>query len=345
MKKHLFISVLSIMTLATSLTSTFGQTAVKNSAPRPLTCTESPLNPIAGKPYDYSATFNPDGGKVFWYATKSTTFMTGSTRSATIETAGAAGSTVASATDYASELTASGPSKTNITWSSDGLAALGANPLFVAVEYTAPASGCANNMKVYKITPKNAFTIDIRSMTSDGSSSAAYDVKTDQCAALVKSATYDGTKMVMDYGVQTLYYEVVAANFTGSFTPSYQISGLQPGQTAEIFWGYTTAGATNTLGAITNNTPVTGAVASTALTETKDGASIFVKVVIQNATFENTAGETIKLAVDAVNSAGQKDVLESDCSENLAFADFTEQDIKARPAISPVAPATFIPEN
>jgi len=344
-KQNLVIVFVALASLANVNTS-FGQ-AVAGSLPKPLTCTNGPLNPVAGQSYDYSAIFNPDGGTAFWYATKSTTFVTGNTRTATIEPTG--GSVVSAATNYAVNQTpTSGPSTTSITWNSAGLSNVTtAAPLFVVVEYKAPASGCSNNMKVYSVIPKNAFTVDIRSMASDGTSPAGYGVKTNQCAADIKSATYNvaTSSMNMDYGTQTLYFEVIAANFTGSFTPSFQINGLDAGQSAEIFWGATPATATTSLGAIVNGTVVPGTSVTTSATNTKDGVSIYMKVVVQNNKFENTAGQTITLAVDAVNAEGQKDVLESDCSENLPFADAASQDINARPTVSAVAPSTFIPQN
>jgi len=346
MKKQNLVLVFLVLATLANVTNSFGQ-AVAGSLPKPLTGSNGPLNPIAGQAYDYSATFNPDGGTAFWYATKSTTFVTGNTRTATVEATG--GTVVSTGTNYAVNQTpTSGPSTTSITWNSAGLSAVTpAAPLFVVVEYKAPASGCSNNMKVYNIIPKNAFTVDIRSMASDGAGPAAYGAKTNQCAADIKSATYNvaTSSMNMDYGTQTLYFEVIAANFTGSFTPSFQINGLDAGQTAEIFWGATPAAATTSLGAIVNGTVVAGTSVTTTATNTKDGVSIYAKVVIQNNKFENTAGETITLAVDALNAEGQKDVLESDLSENVAFADAASQDINPRPTITSVAPAAFIAQN
>jgi hypothetical protein len=346
MKKQNLVLVFLVMAIFANVSTSYGQ-AVAGSLPKVLACPTGPLNPVAGQPYDYSATFSPDGGTAFWYATKSLNIVTGSARTATVEAAG--GTVVSTATNYAANQSpTSGPSKTTITWNSAGLASVTpAAPLFVVVEYQAPAAGCANNLKVYNIIPKNAFTVDIRSMESNGTNPAAYGAKTNQCADNIKSATYNvaTSSMNMDYGAQTLYFEVIAANFTGSFTPSFQISGLDAGQTAAIFWGATAATATTSLGAIVNGTAIAGTSVTTAASNTKDGVSIYVKVVVQNLKFENTAGQTITLAVDAVNAEGQKDVLESDCSENVAFADNAAQDINARPTVSPVAPATFIPQN
>lgn len=346
MKKQILFLAFFVLAVVANVNKSYGQTAVQGSAPKPLTCANGPLTPVAGQSYDYSATFAPDGGTAFWYATKSTNITTASARTATVEAIG--GSVVSAASNYATaQSPTSGASTTSITWNSAGLAGVtAAAPLLVVVEYEAATANCANNLKVFNIIPKNAFTVDVRSMEDDGTGPAAYGTKTTQCTDDVESATYSATtpSMNMDYGDQTLYFEVIAANFSTSFTPSYQITGLAAGQTAEIFWGYTVATATNSLGAIVNSTTVAGAAANTALTNTKDGVSIYVKVVIQNDKFENLAGQTITLAVDAKNAENQDDVLESDCTTNAAFADNAAIDITARPTVTPGFPA-FLPEN
>lgn len=344
MKKQIFILVILVVAVFANTNVSYGQ-AIHGSNPKTLTCANDPLNPVAGQAYDYSATFSPDGGTALWYATKSTTFINGSTFTAAKEAK--AGSIVADATNYNTSQTASGQSTTSITWTSAGLAAVISatpTPLFVVVSYQAPTGLCANNMKVFNITPKNAFTIDIRSMESNGTGSAAYGSKTNQCVDDIESASYNAgtSKMIMDYGDQTLYFEVIAANFTGSFTPSFKISNLSAGQTAEIFWGITAADATTSLGAIANGTAINGSAVTTSATNTKDGVSIYVKVVVQNNAVEATALQTIILAVDAVNSENQPDVLETDCSANTAFADAASQDIKLRPTITAGGAITFI---
>lgn len=344
-KQILFIAFFTLALMFAGTNNVLGQ-AVAGSAPKPLLCANSAINPIAGVPYDYTAAFNPDGGTAFIYATTSTSLVTGSARAATVATSG--GAIVSVGTNYATNITTSGNTTANIIWNSAGLAAVTpTTPLLVVAEYTATSPNCANDLKVWNIIPKNAFTIDIRSMEKDGTNPAAYGAKTQQCSDDIESATFNTTSvsMNMDYGDQTLYFEVIAANFTGSFTPSFQIDGLAAGQSAAIFWGVSAATATTSLGAIANSTPVNGTAVSTALTNTSAGVSIYVKVVIQNDKYANSVGQTITLAVDAVNSSGQKDVLESDCSENAAFADSASQDIIKRPTTTPIAPNAFVIEN
>jgi hypothetical protein len=351
MKNRLLVFCFAMFAASLLANRSYGQ-LVAGSAPKPLACPNDPLNPIAGKPYDYSASFNPAGGTAFWYATKSTTFIDATGRVATIEAKGGDVVSDASATYAVDQAGATNPSLTNITWNSKGLSEVTESaPLFVVVDYKNATGSCANNMKVYNIIPKNGFTVDIKSMSSDGLTPVVnYGDKSEQCVADVLGAVFNTTskKMDMNYGVQTLYFEVVAANFTGSFTPSFQISGLAAGQTAEIFWGATAATATNSIAATVNDTPVTAPAMTTALTNTSTGVSMYVKVVINNNNYEGLALQTIKLAVDAKNAQGQDDVLESDCSPNTAYADFAEQDIKPRPAITPntsSGPTNFVLQN
>lgn len=347
MKKQIFILAFLVVAIFASADMSFGQ-AVHKSAPKALLCTSDAMNPIAGRSYDYTATFNPDGGAAFWYATRSTTLTSAGGRVATVETT--AGSVVSAVSaNYATSITpTSGATTSSINWNSAVIASVAdATPLLVVVEYDAPTANCANNMKVFSIKPKNAFTIDILSLSSDGATPAAYGAKTTQCAADVLAASYNTTtfSMNMDYGVQTLYFEVIAANFNASFTPSFKLTGLTSGQTAEIFWGADVAGATTSLGVATEGATIAGTSVTTAATDTRDGVSIIVKVVVNNLKVENTAGETITLAVDAVNAAGLKDVLESDCTENAVFADAASQDITLRPTVTPTTPLTVVTQN
>jgi hypothetical protein len=120
-----------------AVTFSFGQ-SVHHSNPQALTCTAGPLNPIAGVPYNYTATLAPDQGTAYWYATQSTTFITNGVRSATEQTIG--GSFVSAATNYQTATAgAASPNTSTITWNAVGLNTVTpANPLFVVIDYTAP---------------------------------------------------------------------------------------------------------------------------------------------------------------------------------------------------------------
>lgn len=355
--KFYFMKRLILLVLVTGMvaTSAFAQTAITGSAPQPTTCTNDPLHPIAGKPYDYSAILNPAGGTTYWYATKSTTFVTAGARTATeIPADGTA--IVSGATNYRTTgSSATTPTKTSVIWTSAGLKGVDAttNPLFMVLEYKGPT--CSNNMKVYQILPKNAFTVDILNIKNNGLTPLAYGTNDSQCYADIASAKFVAPNMVYDYGVNKLYFEVVAANFTGSFTPSFKLTGLHKGQSALLEWtvdktfasGLTALGAAQN--AVDTTTPInfTGTAVNTAVTNTTVGVSIYVKVTVSNGLYEGLTNDDITLAVEAVNAAGESDIDNATCAApGTPYEDKATQTLNMRPTVTnDAATGTFVPQT
>jgi len=351
-----FMKQLILLLLVTGMVATtaFGQ-ALTGSAPQPISCTDDPLHPIAGKPYDYSAILNPTGGTTYWYATKSTSFITAGVRSA-IEIPADGNTILSGATNYrTSGASASSPTKANITWTSAGLKGINAtNPLFMVLEYKGPT--CANNMKVLQILPKNAFTVDILNLKSSGLSPLTYGTTDSQCFADIASAKFDAPsgKMVYDYGINHLYFEVVAANFTGSFTPSFKLSGLKTGQSALIEWtvdkSFTSGlAALGTSQNATTGTSLsfTGSVVNTTVANTTAGVSVYVKVTITNGLYEGLTDDDIVLAVEGVNDSGEPDIDNATCAAPAStYEDSATQTLKMRPTVS-ADPTTgsFVPQT
>ena len=340
----LFMKHLILLLLGTSMVAAtaFGQTAVTGSAPRPISCVDDPLHPIAGKPYDYSAIINPTGGTTYWYATKSTTFVTAGARSA-VEIPSDGVAIQSGATNYrASSSSATSPTKTTLTWTSDGVKGVDAttHPLFMVLEYQGPT--CSNNMKAYQILPKNAFTIDILNVKSTGLTPLAYGTNDSQCYADIASAKFVSPNMVYDYGVNKLYYEVVAANFSGSFTPSFKVSGLKTGQTVLVEWtvdktfasGLTALGAAQT--ATTGTTlSFAGTQVNTAVTNTSTGVSIYVKLTVTNGLYEGLTDDTIVMAVEGVNASGDADIDNATCAAPAStYEDTAIQILNKRPTVT-----------
>ena len=326
---------------AISFSAVYGQ-AVNNPAilPTPLTCiTNDPLNPIAGRPYDYSAVINPATGTSYWYATKSTTFTNAGVRVAT-EIPADGVTILAGATNYrTSAANATSPTTTQVTWTTAGFAGVTlANPLFMVIEYAGPT--CSNNMKVMKVIPKIAFTVDITNLDHSSAATLAYGTAENQCYANVAGSSYDlaNDNITIDYGTNILYYEVIAANFTVSYTPTFQLTGLQGTQTADIDWGYVKGTYTNNLvtggsGVIT--TP--SATVNTSASNTSVGVSVFVRVTVHNNGYEGLSTDPIALAVEAVDANLNQDV-EPDCTTILAYGDIASQALNARPAVTPGTP-------
>jgi hypothetical protein len=356
MKKQILVLVILVVAVFASFTKSYGQTAVAPTvvAPRTLDAAvaNDPMKPIAGKPYTYSATINPATGNAYWYATKQTTFMTGGSRPASIEelATGATPTIISDATtgNYMKlAATASdGTTSTTITWTSALLKGRDAtdNPLFMVVEYNGPVCTTSNNVKVIQITPQNAFTIDLTNVKHDTQTALAYLATESQCYAGITSSSWvKGSGMTNVYGANVLYFELVAANFSGGFKPTFQISGLKGTQTADIAWDYTIGGTyTNVAGtaiAAPGNTTSAQTVL-TDLTNTNGGAAIYIKVTVHNNSYEGLTADDITLKVDAVDNSGNDNVDHTGTSE-AAYAESAMQTLNARPSITPGTGVTF----
>jgi hypothetical protein len=319
MKKQLLILILAIFATA----GVFGQ-AIHHSNPQPLVCTTGPLNPLAGVPYDYTATINPAAGSAYWYATTSTTFITAGVRTAVEQAVN--GTFVTAATNYRdATIGATSPTTTNITWNAAGLNTVTpAAPLFLVIDYTAPGApaGCANNMKVYPIVPTNGFIVDIYNL-DPAFVPQAWNTPLSSCVSNIAGASYSGGAIVTDYGTNTLYFEVVAANFSASWTPTLAVTGLNPGQTATVEWAYD-----NTFSTVY----ASGDLVNTLETNTSTGVSIFVRVTVQNGTYEGLAPTNIVLTANGVSNL-KPDVTNTDCTVNSLTDDQSTQILLARPTV------------
>jgi hypothetical protein len=336
MKKHFLFSTMFALTAALS----YGQTvATTGSTPTPVTCTDDALHPIIGKEYTYKGTGTPTGGTYHIFATNSTNFI----QNGALNTTGAYTATnglLKAGTGYNVNTNSTG--ETKLSWS--GAAT---NPSFVVIQYKQNGTCTTDNLKVYKIEPKNAFIIEIRNMkkgTGNNFTTEALNTNIDVCSANIQSATYNGTKMVYNYGSQSFYYELIAANYDKDFTPKVKIDGLQTGQTAKLKWGYSKTTMNTEIASVTNNTEVTlpKIIADTAIEPSK-GVSIYLELVVENGSYEGTTDKNITLSVDATSGAKNfKNVKRADCSDEADFADKAIQVLKARPAISPNTGVNFI---
>lgn len=336
MKKQILFLIVAIIA---ATTTAFGQ-ALPGTKAVALTCPATdPLNPIAGRPYDYSAVINPTGGTGFWYATKSTTFTTAGARVAT-EIPADGVSIATGATNYrTSAVSPTSPTKTTVTWTSAGLDGVNSTtaPLFMVLEY-AGASSCSDNLKIMQIIPKIAFTVDITNMVHGATpTSLAYGVAENQCFDKVGSAKFVAGKVEIDYGTNVLYFEVIGANFTGSYKPTLKLSGLLGTQTATIDWGYTPVTiATNLVTDVAAPGVTTPQfTVATSQPTTNEGVSIYVKVTVKNHGFEGLADEPITLAVEAVDgtTTANKDV-DPDCLAFTDFGDLAMQTLNLRPLVT-----------
>jgi len=318
MKKQIFILAFLVVATFANVKMASGQSAVHKSNPKDvMTCVNDALHPIAGKPYDYKVTSTATAGNYTMWATTNQSFITGGIMQNT-------GANVLGLTDVV-PTTAADYNGTNttgtvqLTWGTNVLAeamkTTSPTPIFVA-SYSVGTS-CADNLKVFQVEPINAFTVDITNVNHTSLESVPYADSEVQCFDKIKSASWNAGAMVYDYGTNILYFEVVAANFSGSWTPTFTLTGANSAQNTTMEWGYSTAFVLPV--SITSGTPSATPV-NTTETNTTTGVSIFVKVTVTNQTFEGTVALPITLSVTGTNTAGQRDVLATDCSTNAPLA-------------------------
>ena len=339
MKKHFLFSTMFALTTALS----YGQaiTATTGSAPTPVTCPDNdPLNPIIGKEYTYKGTGTPAGGTYHIFATNSTNFIT----NGNLNTAGAytTGNQITT-TDANYNVGTNNNGEATLSWSSAA-----AKPSFVVVQYKQSGTCTTDNLKVYKIVPKNAFTIELRNMEKDaGNTFTTKTTNVDVCSGAVKSATYNtvNDKMEYNYGSQSFFYELIAANYDNkTFEAKFKLSGLDTNQSAKLKWGVDKTAINTDLGnIISGGAEVSVTVTADASVNPSAGVSIYLELVVENGSYEGITDKNITLSADATTGTGAnklKDV-KADCTEEGDFADTATQTLIKRPTINPNS-GTFI---
>ena len=250
MKKQILILAMITLAFIFAGTKSYGQVVypkVLSGAPVcatavPLTCaTENELAPLPGKVYTYS--INVDGGappagtKILWYVTNQATIISGAGAAPALTPAGSRdgnpGTYVLTATSPYNDPTNTSAS-IDISWKSfDG----NLNKV-VLVAYVINASGCTDNVEVYRIKPSFAFTLDLVALLDDGNQGST------ECVSSIESASTDGTNLTMNYGENWVFFSVTAANFVNSWLPSFSVisytgaGGVASVPTADIQWAY-----------------------------------------------------------------------------------------------------------
>ncbi len=385
-KQFLFLAFFTVVFFFAGITNIFAQLLQRTTpaAITPLSCGTNAnfLHPIAGTPYVYQMDGSTGAETVSswtWFATKNPAFVTGRAL-ASDSLKEAAGQILQAGANYAVLNSAS--NSVTITWTPELLAntqyqgtpstTAFPSPTFV-VGYGKGAAGCADNIKVYEINPILTFTVDIANIDPVTKTTLAWDTKAEQCVDVVQSATYTtGTyDLLMDYGKDTIYYEVTAANFNTNFRPYFRlVSGLQGVQTAVVTLYNTLADAqagtnvraTQNWAAGDIGQPAADWDSNTLFTaansnEVANGVSLFVRVIITNTTYESLTLNPFTLAVDArdFNNTGIWDMEDADCSGTPTDAadqvDTATHDVKPRPTITgvsdsnPAAPNNIVPKN
>lgn len=371
MKKQILFLAVFILAILASITDSYGQMPLSTIGTKTATCTtggtDSPLNPKPGKPYAYSvniANTTAITGAVtdyVWWATKNPIFVDG-TATPTVPNMSdrltvAGGGLIATGANYGS-LTGAG-STMSITWSPSTLAGTGyqmspspKTSTFVAVM---AKGACADNIQVWEINPMPAFTVDITNFDATTNATVAYGNTISSCVSPVVGAVYNtGTyKMDMDYGKNTLIYEVISANFVGSWTPTITVTGLSTGETASATIYYSSAAAiaggpgVESFDFPADNTTVVGTAAlGSTVSDTSSGVSFWLALTVDHNNYETIAASTIRVTIDGMDTTAQWDLLNNcDDATGPDKNDYAEQVITPRPDIQDIIndPATPVP--
>jgi hypothetical protein len=359
MKKQILILVLAIFAFG------FQQVSAQYLLPTPLgDCIdlEDPLNVAPGHEYTYTVNVpTPPGPHSFhWFVTQDTEFILNGGLVADPEIIGTSVILASGETHYNTPTT--GADSIKLTWNSFIL-----NPdqyVFVGI-FVVDESGCSNNLKVYRIRPLHAFTLDLANVDNTGAPASVAIDGFEQCVSEIESAVFDPTYLddggiVYNYGRDSLYYVVAAANFSTGYQLQYIFAGLQGAtpdgslpQTASIAWSYTMAGVeTATAQPITD-----GAIGTLGIVQAQDapvgadGEMVYIKVLILHNHYELTTDTPYSFAIDGVLTDATGIVLDPDLYADLHHGDcdfdgfdndVTTQVLNARPTINAVSP-DFLP--
>lgn len=366
MKKQFVILIVALS--AISFTSAYGQVVAP--APRVIdvVCLAADaLHPMAGTPYTYQVNVPTPAGTMEykWLVTQDKNFITAGALTSSVELAG--GTFLATA-GAGYNNAATGTVSLSLTWKS--FVYDPAMPVFVVIQVKSTVAGACdpNNLKVFKIMPVNSFSLDVANVGADKTTVSPYSTTIDRCLSSMVSSFYDisDDKVKTDYGVDYLYFVVTAANFSTSWRPSVQLSGIAAGETVTaVEWFRPTDAAFATPEAmplagteyIATN-PVVALDASGTVGATGEGIVIRVTVDHTNGAniYEGLTDETITLSVDGktmlasatplgdVHFSSTVPAANALCGKEDGYQfDMATQVLKARPDIQAVTPTPFAP--
>lgn len=378
MKKKILFLVATMLVMG--LSNSFAQAPYL--LPTPLNCIDltNPLQVVPGHEYTYTIDVpTPDGAKTYhWFVTQNYNFIVnGVLQNSFAEPADGTGPVLASGSTHYNAVTADANS-INLTWKSFTMDTNEYVFVVIYVQNTAPGNGCiTDNLKVYRIRPLHAFTLDIANVdrVTNGLAPANFE----QCVSEVNSAIFDPTAnggnggVSYDFGRDSLFFVVAAANFTGSYQLSVRFDGdpLQAatplgttGQVATLYQGSTWNDVlTATTGGVSllNGTTGVNFVVNNTGSVGPAGLMHYLKVVIEHNRFEATGGPynyTIQIDGILVNGTGTPlgppadygDMVDlgtgPGCSFGyMAYIKSANQVLTRRPTINSVMPAPpgFLP--
>jgi len=382
MKKQFLVIAILTLVIFSSVKYAFAQDPYL--APTPLTCIDltDALRPVPGNKYLYDIDVpTPPGTKTYrWFVTTDTEFMSGATITATPEDPDASTYLQWAADHYDAEIeesVANSGDTISLRWNSFTLDPAQGEYLFVVVHVVnVDAVDCeTNNLKVYRILPTHAFTLDIAAIDpTDPADITVVDQATtfEVCADYLQSAVFDPTHgtdggVVYDFGQNTFYWIVSAANFTTGYQLSIQFRGLQGpsgdgniGQEATLYWSDTFDGEENSITFDWQDGDIEQVLGNILGAASQDGQMLYIKVVIDHNHFEASGAgpHPYELAIDGVlleedltpmdpvlfGDLHHAEITAGDGCETDEFDhDRNTQNLKSRPTVTPEDPTPFLP--
>jgi len=369
MKKQILIFAMFILALIFAGTKSYGQVVYKDfvegtplctpAVPLPSACasTAGHLNPTPGQVYNYSITTDPaDVDQVLWFVTDNSAVLAAGALTTDRDPGDGTGDYILQAEPAVYNLAANTQKDIDISWQWFD----GETNEVLLVAYVKGASGCSDNLEVWRIKPIFTFTLDVAALLDDGT------FGDEECVSPVESATYTETdgvySLTMDYGENWVFFSVNAANFAHSWMPDLSAVVTGASTIGAVEWAYP-ANAQAAAGPWNATTvPVLASASATGGVVGGDGECIVVRVEIQhgnNPTPLAAATETVTLSVDGImydaanavyTNASLADVDVDPNDPDSCVQDYTDTSdytLKARPQITAVAPApvSFEPKN
>ena len=373
MKKQILILFLAVFALGA--TQAYAQ-QLPYLEPTPLTCIElnNPLFVVAGQEYTYSVNVPaPDGNKTYhWFVTRELDFLVNGELTSIRD--GSPGNAVGDylaggSGHYDTPSEGDAHNTINLTWNSFTLDAAAGEYLFVVIYVVNDGTdGCeTDNLKVYRIQTQHAFTLDIANIDVDAEALAADEFEI--CVDEVQGAFFnpdhgDHGGVVYDFGQNTFYYVVAAANFSGQYELSVRFTGLngatpEGNQEQEATLYYDNDFET-LLGLEAGGVELSDGAPHSFFVDAIDGEAVgaegqmlYIKIVIDHNHFEATAETSYELAIDGILAEndvvlGDADVF-GDMIDNFdegvcdgviyeEFAKASTQILRPRPDIQAVDP-------
>lgn len=358
-KQILFLAMFSLAMIFASFNS-YGQTYITVPSAAPTTTNLTPtalsaacsttnaLNPAPGVNYTYTVTSSAPTNDIRWFVINNEELKT-ATPTVNIITAGVIldrGSSYIDASDGTGDYILSLGAAPNNAYNVNPVSADGSGTShsidiswknfdgnqpheILLVAFVADNAGCTNNLIVWRIIPKNTFTLDIFALGTGGTRiGVAGETAIGPCVSPIASATYasadnisgNGT-ITVDYGENWVFFIVNANNFVDSWMPEFDFT--YSGNATDLSsasWAYLAA-ATNITDATAWNTidigtglstaPVIAGGASAAgvpvnaagsrVVSANGGEYIVVRVRLDYGTAsENTTARNLTLAVNGI---------------------------------------------